>query len=100
MVDHPDQCVDGRGQAYLAGVFEEIARAMGCENPIEAIALFRRMLDELELGKPVAGHREEALQLLSTSVNPVRLKNNPVEIDSVTAKNIYDDGDEDSKGSP
>lgn len=89
MVDHPDKCVDGRGQEYLVGVFKEIAKAMGCETPVDAIALFRKMLDELDLQKPVAGKREEELNLLSTSVNPVRLKNNPVELDLVTTQNIY-----------
>ena len=89
MLGNIDKCIDVRGQEYLAGIFNQIAKAMGCGTPIEAIALFRQMMVEMELKNPVAVNREEELEVLSTSVNPVRLKNNPVGIDSTTAKFIY-----------
>ena len=53
---------------------------MGCETPTEAISLFRQMMVEMELENPVAVNREEEQEMLSMSVNPVRLKNNPVEL--------------------
>ena len=80
MVGNMDKCIDSRGQKYLAGIFNEIAQAMGCQTPTEAIAKFRQMIEEMELKNPVAENREEELEVLSTSVNPVRLKNNPVEL--------------------
>lgn len=89
MVDNLDKCIDSRGQEYLAGVFNEIATAMGCQTPTEAIAKFRQMIEEMELINPMAENREEELEILSTSVNPVRLKNNPVGIDSNMAKMLY-----------
>lgn len=90
MVGNMDKCIDSRGQKYLAGIFNEIAQAMGCKTPTEAIAKFRQMIEEMELKNPVADNREDELEILSTSVNPVRLKNNPVEIDEGTARKVYD----------
>ena len=62
---------------------------MGCEGPEEAITMFRQMMAEMGLGNPVAVNRGEELEVLSTSVNPVRLKNNPISIDEGTAKTLY-----------
>ena len=80
MVGNMDKCIDSRGQEYLAGIFNEIAKAMGSQTPTEAIAKFRQMIEEMELKNPVAEKREEELEILASSVNPVRLKNNPVEL--------------------
>ena len=89
MVGNMDKCIDSRGQEYLVGIFNEIAKAMGCQTPMEAIAKFRQIIEEMELKNPVAGNRKEELEILSTSVNPVRLKNNPVGLNSDTAKMLY-----------
>lgn len=78
MLGNMDKCIDVRGQAYLAGIFNQIAKAMGCESPQQAIGEFREMMKEMELQNPEANDKEEELKVLSTSVNPVRLKNNPV----------------------
>ncbi len=89
MLDNMDKCIDVRGQEYLAGIFNQIAQAMGCESPEQAIVVFREMMKDMELQNPVAGNREEELNELSTSVNPVRLKNNPVLIDMNSAYSLY-----------
>ena len=47
------------------------------------------MMKELELSCPVAINRDRELDVLSKSVNPVRMKNNPVFIDQETAWNLY-----------
>ena len=78
MVGNMDKCIDSRGQQYLAGIFNEIAKDMGCQTPTEAITKFRQMIEEMELKNPVAENRAEELEILATSVNPVRLKNNPI----------------------
>ena len=78
MLEHPEECIDKRGSEYLMGVFDEIARSMGVGAPVEAIALFREIMKEMELGNPVSENREADLEVLVSSVNPVRLKNNPV----------------------
>lgn len=89
MVNNLDNCIDSRGQEYLVGIFNEIAKAMGCQTPSEAITKFRQMINEMELKNPMAENREEELEILSTSVNPVRLKNNPVELCSLSIISIY-----------
>lgn len=89
MVYNMDKCIDSRGQEYLAGIFNEIAQAMGCQTPTEAIAKFRQMIEEMELKNPVAENREEEMEILATSVNPVRLKNNPIGIDEKNSFELY-----------
>ena len=89
MLGHLDKCIDSRGQEYLSGIFNLIAKAMGCADPVTAIELFRQLMVDMDLKKPVAENREEELEVLSTSVNPVRLKNNPVSIDEESALNLY-----------
>ncbi len=89
MIEHMDKCIDSRGQEYLAGIFALISKSMGCESSEQAIAEFRQMMIYMDLKNPVAGDREEELGVLSTSVNPVRLKNNPVGISTETALELY-----------
>ncbi len=89
MNGHMDKCIDSRGQEYLVGIFKQISKSMGCANPIETIELFHQMMNEMDLKNPVAVNKEEELEILSASVNPVRLKNNPVGIDSTTARILY-----------
>lgn len=89
MVSNMDKCVDARGENYLSGVFLGIAKSMGCANPFEAIAKFRQMMKEMVINNPVAVNKEEELRALSTSVNPERLKNNPIELTGCVIKNIY-----------
>lgn len=90
MIGHMGKCIDNRGQEYLAGIFDLIAKAMGCANPVKAIELFRKMMVSMDLKNPVAGNREEELNVLSTSVNPVRLKNNPVGLSETEIRSLYD----------
>lgn len=90
MIGHMDKCIDNRGQEYLSGIFALISKAMGCENPVQAIAEFRQMMVEMELRNPVAENKEDELIVLSTSVNPVRLKNNPVALENGVIYQLYD----------
>ena len=89
MLENMDKCVDKRGQEYLASIFEQISKSMECENANQAIIAFREMLRDIELGDPISENREDDLIVLSTSVNPVRLKNNPIQIDSEASKMLY-----------
>lgn len=89
MLGNMDKCIDNREQKYLAGIFLEIAKAMGCEKPEDAVAAFRGMMKEMELKNPISKNKDEDLKALSTSVNPVRLKNNPVGINEEEAFMLY-----------
>lgn len=89
MIGHIDKCIDSRGQEYLSSIFNKIAHSMGCDSPENAIAIFREMMVDMEMKNPVAGNREEELDVLSNSVNPVRLKNNPVPLNVLTISSLY-----------
>ena len=89
MIGHMDKCIDRRGRDYLAGIFTLISKSMGCENPVKAIDLFRQMMKEMDLKNPIAENRDKEIDVLSHSVNPVRLKNNPVGLDEATIITIY-----------
>ncbi len=89
MIDHMEKCIDGRGQEYLTYVFSDISKAMGCETPSLAIKMFRQMMKEMDMFNPVVSNRKEELDILSHSVNPIRLKNNPVELVHSTIEYLY-----------
>ena len=89
MLNHMDKCIDSRGTSYLSDIFMEIAYAMGVNSPSVAIELFREMLCEMELKQPVSIYRDQELYVLSSSVNPVRIKNNPIALDDGVIVKIY-----------
>ena len=62
---------------------------MGCDSSQMAIGVFREMMEAMDLKNPVAGDREEELKVLSTSVNPVRLINNPILLSTEVIKELY-----------
>ena len=90
MIGHMDKCIDSRGQAYLLGIFKKIAETMGEDTPSEAIAILCEMMSAMELYSPLSIDRENDLLTLCTSVNPIRLKNNPILLDNATIRGLYD----------
>ncbi len=90
MLANTDLPVDKRGTAYIVDIFCQIAIALGSDSAKGAIKIIRNMMREMALDYPVAGENiEEEIDTLSSSVNPVRLKNNPIELSAATIKNIY-----------
>lgn len=87
MAAHLDMCIDPRGIEYLENTFMEIADAMGCNTVNDAITKFQSILTELAF--PVLNPRKEDYDVLKTSVNPVRLKNSPVTLDSEAIDILY-----------
>lgn len=90
MLDNMVKCIDPRGLGYLSNIFVQIAKAMGVETIVEGIELFKQMMTEMELHQPVAVDREEELTILSSSVNSLRLKNNPVGLSEKTIREVYE----------
>lgn len=87
MLSNTDKCIDPRGEEYLKGVFDEIATAMGCKSSSEAASKFAGIVDFLDLKHPEP--KPEDFDILKTSVNPVRLKNNPVGLDEEVIEKLY-----------
>lgn len=88
MGENMNECIDPRGEEYLQNVFGKIAAWLGCPDVPSAITWFENLLSELEIKDPKLQQAEE-LQLLCSSVNPDRLKNNPVALDAAAIEQIY-----------
>ena len=91
MLHNPDLCIDKRGKDYLIGVFHQIAQSMNVTTPQDAVLYFRKMMKEMSLANPVSTNKEQEVDILSHSVNPVRLKNNPVKLNESSISNLYFD---------
>ncbi len=88
MISNTDKCIDSRGEEYLKGAFAEIAKAMDCDTPELATKKFADIVDKLELEVPKT-NSDNDIDVLKTSVNPVRLKNNPVGLDVPVIEKLY-----------
>jgi len=73
----------------LKVIFKDIAKQMGYENVDDAITGFSQTLEKYELLNPVSENYEEDITILSESVNPVRLKNNPIQFEKDTIQKMY-----------
>ena len=87
MVTHSFSCIDSRGEEYLKICFDELARIMDCENVIDAIKKFTQMVKELNFKIPLT--QDEDYIILKKSVNSVRLRNNPVQLDEQAIDALY-----------
>ena len=90
MIGHTNNCIDIRGERYVRDVFESISRSVGASSTEEAIRIIRNMMAEMGLGSPSFVNDVEAeLELLCKSVNPIRLKNNPIRLDYNSIYSFY-----------
>ena len=90
MMSNLDKLIDKRGKDYLKLIFEDIAHTMGAKDSREAILLFRGMMKKMDMANPVAEDRKKELEILSMSVNPVRMKNNPVLLEKESIYSLYE----------
>ena len=89
MLEHPEKCIDPRGKEHLEFIFEWLGQIMGCDSPYKGLMMFRAMMFSLDMPKPKSDDRELDLDILTKSVNPERLRNNPVGLDEGTIYEIY-----------
>lgn len=88
MLDHMEQVSSPKGRAYVQKNFQELARCLGCEEPRKGVQWMKDLLKELKMEVPAI--KEEQMELLVSSVNPARLKNNPVAFDREDLKKLYE----------
>ena len=78
----------------LPEVWEEMAEEEKLRPVFQKMSVdlpwLRRLLAELEMEQPVSINRETDLEILADSVNPLRLKNNPVTFSRDTLKAMYE----------
>ena len=89
MLEHVDKCVDPRGADHLKFVFEWLGQIMECDSAYKGLMMFRAIMFALEMSQPQSNDRECDLDVLTKSVNPVRLKNNPVALNDENIRYIY-----------
>lgn len=89
MMEHPEKCIDPRGEAHLDFIFEWLGQIMQCDSAYKGLMMFRAIMFSLDMPEPHSENLEADLDILSRSVNPVRLKNNPVILDNETILGIY-----------
>ena len=87
MTENTDKCSDPRGEEYLKETLKEIGLAMGCRDARKAADKLKSLFCSLELEVPSAS--EKQFEVLRTSVNPVRLKNHPVQLDMDMIDMLY-----------
>ena len=95
MAEHAEECIDKRGVDYLKGIFVEIVKTISSDSISGAISIFREMMKDMDLMNPISDNREFDLAILSSSVNPVRLKNNPIFLNTDIIHYIYENVIED-----
>ena len=82
VLSHTDDCIDARGSEYLRETLLQISELITLDQ-------FRAMLNKMDMQYPEAGNKEEELETLAKSVNPVRLKNNPVALSTDVMREMY-----------
>lgn len=88
MIDNTDKCIDQRGEEFLCRTYDEIANAMGCMTAQSAADRFADIVNSLDFN-PLKPNGESDIDILKSSVNPDRLKNNPVALDLTTIEKLY-----------
>lgn len=81
MMNNTDKCIDIRGKDHLDKVFSEIEKIITADE-------FNEMIKSMELEIPKI-RDEKDFEILKNSVNPVRLKNNPVSLSVETIDYLY-----------
>ena len=88
-LNHMDKLQEGLALSHLQEALEIYKTVLvGENNDIKAIEQFEFILDYFEMEIPELRSPEE-LDILTSSVNPVRLKNNPVVLDKEAIREIY-----------
>lgn len=87
MLKNIDRCIDSRGEEYLRKTFDEIGVALGCADAASGAIKMKDIFEFLNLSIPEA--TEDQYIELKTSVNPIRLKNHPIQLDEETIDALY-----------
>ena len=89
MLHHPEYCVDSRGASYVREILTDISEEIGCKDAADAPKQMQNLYNTLFDNEVSEGFRTEELHLLAESVNPIRLKNNPVFLNLEAIRFLY-----------
>lgn len=88
MIEHFDQCADMRGKEYVERTFIELNDIFDAITSYESIDRFKKLYRQLDLPAPKLISDDDLVEL-TNSVNPTRLKNNPVALGKDIIEDIY-----------
>lgn len=90
MNSHLDLCTDPRGPGHFNCILHDIATCMGVNTSEEAAVYFEKIMGKMDLKIDIRIN-ETQLLLLADSVNPIRLRNNPIQLEKEVLKRLYAD---------
>ncbi len=82
MSQHIDRCIDPRGTDFFAKSLDDIQQQMSIDQ-------FTDLLEKLQIGFTADPKLPDDLEMLAKTVNPTRLKNNPVQLTKDDLYNMY-----------
>lgn len=88
MLEHPEYCVHPAGWEGLQAAFACVAHALGQPDAPSAVCFLIKLREWLALPTPHT-QRVVDIELLTCSVNPQRLGNNPVALDEAALRSLY-----------
>ena len=81
------KCCDPRGVEYLRKTLDELGVLLGGANAEDGAKKLEEIFAVLNLDRPTM--TDEQIEILKKSVNPVRLKNHPIALDTETIEGLY-----------
>lgn len=87
MIEGENTLNEKRGEDYLEKIFSMVSLTLGTDTSIRAITSFYDFLKSLEISFPKIS--EEDIDILTSSVNSIRLGNNPVFLSEKDIREIY-----------
>ena len=90
LLEHPEKCVDPRGEDHLSFILEWLGQMMLCDTPYKGLMMFNSILVALDMQYPHSDNREADIDLLTESVNLERLGNTPVKLDKEAIRFMYE----------
>ena len=82
VLEHTNDCIDSRGCDYLRETLNQISEMISLDQ-------FQAMLTDMDMKYPKTVDEDTELEILAQSVNPIRLKNNPVALSIDVLKEMY-----------
>lgn len=83
LLKHTSDCIDPRGCAYFEQTLDQISERIRLDQ-------FMAMLNQLDMKYPETADKMTDVEVLANSVNPVRLKNNPVALSTEILREMYE----------
>lgn len=88
LLQKKEETNDPRGKIHIARILKKISYCFGCENAKQAQQRFCSLLKRYDMERQIEATAEE-METLITSVNPLRLKNFPIDVSRDDIEKIY-----------